>query len=77
LNIAESTMTYANVLKLLLFNGYNLISGRENTPWDSHKKFSVSQFTVATFTNDKTLSDVATAIQWGTNFLHGSHNEAK
>jgi len=77
LNIAESTMTYATVLKPSLSNGYNLISGKENTPWDLHKEPSVSQFTVATFTNDKALSDIATAVQWGANFLHGSHNEAK
>jgi len=77
LNIAKSTITYMNVLKPSLSNGYNLISGREDTPWNLHKEPSLSQFTVATFTNDKALSDVATAIQWGANFLHGSHNEVK
>jgi len=75
LKIAES-ITYMALLKPSLSNGYNLISGKENTPWDSHKEPSVSQFTVATFTNDKALSDVATSIQWDANFLHGSH-EAK
>jgi len=70
-------MTYMAPLKPLFSNGYNLISGREDTPWNSHKKFSVSQFTVATFTNDKTLSDAATTIQWGANFLHDSSHEVK
>jgi len=70
-------MTYATVLKPLLSSGYNLISGKENTSWEIHKEPSVSQFTVATFTNDKALSDVATAIQWGANFSHGSQVEVK
>jgi len=70
-------MTYATVFKSLLSNGYNLISGRIDIPWYSHKEPSVSQFTLATFTNDKALSDVATAIQWGANFSHGSQVEVK